>query len=95
MTEEEGMALEKAEEFTDDVLAFKAARLQAADLLRIRCKEPPDADNLLSRIEAGFHACAHYGQGDGPMIEQAKGVAWKAFLDYSAQDKSHRATRPK
>lgn len=97
MDEEEGMALEKVEDteaFVDDTALLKRARLDAAEILITRCKEQPDADNVLARIEAGFHACAHYGQGDAASIEQAKGVAWQAFLDHSASKSPPRRTRP-
>ena len=96
MDEEEGTAVTPFEEsgFVDDTAAFKAARLEVAEILAQRCRERPDADNVLARIEAGIHACAHYGQGDAAAIEQAKAVAWQAFLDYSASHTSPRRTRP-
>lgn len=97
MNDSEGMAVGRPMEgraFVDDVAAYKQARLDAAVILEARCKEQPDADNVLARIEAAFTACAHYGQEDTAAIEQAKGVAWAAFLDYSAAPISGRRTRP-
>ena len=96
--EEPGTALERPHTsrspFVDDVTAFKEARLYASEILGLRCKEQPDVDNVLARIEAGFHACAHYGQEDASQIEAAKAVAWQAFLDHSATQTARRRTRP-
>ncbi len=80
--------------FVDDVTAFKEARLYAFEIFGLRCKEQPDVDNVLARIEAGFHACAHYGQEDASQIEAAKAVAWEAFLNHSATKTTRRRTRP-
>ena len=97
MVEGDGTAVDRPREnggFVDDTAAFKMARAEGAEILVQRCKEPPDVDNVLARVEAGFHACAHYGQGDAATIEQAKAAAWRAFLDYSATQSPPRRTRP-
>ena len=96
--EDEGMELERVEDtpnqFIDDTMMYKQARLQAAEILELRCKEQPDAVNVLARVEAAIRATAHYGQEDSAMLEAAEGVGWRAFLDHSAMKTSPRRTRP-
>jgi len=98
MTEEENMALEKAEEFErspDDTDSYKLARHQIGLVLKEHCIGTVDMNNVRSRVEAALLACAEYGQKDSAHVEEAFGVGLKAFLDYTSIGRSSRGTRPR
>ncbi len=94
MTDGTDMVVPPDDEFQTDVEAYKRARMQINELLLERCKDLVDANNVAARLEAAIRACAHYGQEDAAMVEEACGVGMKAFLDYQS-GASGRRTRPR
>lgn len=94
MSESTDLAIPPEDEFQSDVEAYKRARMQINELLLERCKDLVDANNVAARLESAIRACAHYGQEDAAMVEEACGVGMKAFLDYQSGGGARR-TRPR
>lgn len=94
MTESTDMVVPPDDEFQNDVEAYKRARMQINALLLERCTDLVDANNVAARLESAIRACAHYGQEDAAMVEEACGVGMKAFLDYQSGGTARR-TRPR
>jgi hypothetical protein len=88
------LTVREDEQFQSDVEAYKRARMEINALLLERCTDLVDANNVAARLEAAIRACAHYGQEDAAMVEQACGVGMKAFLDYESGG-ARRRTRPR
>ena len=94
MSDGTDMVVPPEDEFQSDVEAYKRARMQINELLLERCKDLVDANNVAARLESAIRACAHYGQEDAAMVEEACGVGMKAFLDYQSGGAGRR-TRPR
>ncbi len=94
MTDGTDLVVPGGDEFQNDVEAYKRARMQINELLLERCTDLVDANNVAARLESAIRACAHYGQEDAAMVEEACGVGMQAFLDYQSGGQARR-TRPR
>lgn len=94
MSDSTDVAIPNADDFQSDVDAYKRARMQINELLLERCTDLVDANNVAARLESAIRACAHYGQEDAAMVEEACGVGMQAFLDYQSGGAARR-TRPR